>query len=145
MTEQEVEVVAEELAKIGGLSWYPGRERGPVVKIVCERYRDRARVAIAALERLRAEESGDASVSAPSDPDLNGDHALPSYGRLQLGSVVIYRAPGDRRAYACQVVRLEANRAYLVPCPRPDVGWVEIDGPSVPMSEDVPPAREQRT
>jgi hypothetical protein len=145
MTDQEVETVAEELAKVGGVSWYPGREHGPVVKIVCDRYRDRARVAIAALERLRAGVGGAASVSASSHADVHGDRTPASYGQLQLGSVVIYRAPGDRRAYACQVVRIEANRAYLVPCPRPDVGWVEIDGPIVPMSEDLPPAREQRT
>lgn len=29
MTEDEVEVVAAELAKAGGVGWYPGRERGP--------------------------------------------------------------------------------------------------------------------
>jgi hypothetical protein len=144
MTEQEVEVVAEELAKVGGLSWYPGRERGPVVKVVCDRFRDRARVVIAALERFRAGKGEIASVSGSVDTEPRDRRAPTSYGQLQLGSVVIYRAPGDRRAYACHVVKLEANRAYLVPCPRPDVGWVEIDGPSPPMSEEVTPAREQR-
>jgi len=54
MTEEEVEVVAEELARIGGTSWYPGREKGILLRIVSDRYRDRARVAIAALDRLRA-------------------------------------------------------------------------------------------
>src|SRR3954463_7575787 len=54
MTEQEIEVVAEELAKIGGTSWYPGREHGPLMRVVSDRYRDRARIAIAALDRLRA-------------------------------------------------------------------------------------------
>ncbi|MXQ13363.1 hypothetical protein [Microvirga makkahensis] len=34
MTDQEVEVVAEELAKIGRLSWYPGRQEGPFVRAV---------------------------------------------------------------------------------------------------------------
>jgi hypothetical protein len=54
MTEEEIEAVAEELAKIGGVSWYPGRAPGPLLRVVSERYRDRARVAIAALDRLRA-------------------------------------------------------------------------------------------
>ncbi len=53
MTEDEVEVVAPELAKAGGVGWYPGRERGPL-KHVVNRYRDRARLAIATLDRLRA-------------------------------------------------------------------------------------------
>jgi len=54
MTEEEIEVVAEELAKIGGVSWYSGREKGSLVRVVCDRYRERARLAIEALERCRA-------------------------------------------------------------------------------------------
>src|SRR3712207_9556857 len=54
MTAEEVEVVAEELAKIGGIAWYPGREEGTLIRAVTDRYRDRARLAIAALARLRA-------------------------------------------------------------------------------------------
>ena len=53
MTDDEVEAVAAELAKAGGVSWHPGQERGPL-KLVIDRYRDRARLAIAALERVRA-------------------------------------------------------------------------------------------
>ena len=53
MTEEEIEIVAEELAKIGGVAWYPGRETGTLVRVVCDRYRDRAKVAIAALDRYR--------------------------------------------------------------------------------------------
>src|SRR3712207_9203294 len=34
MTEEEVEVVAEELAKIGGIAWYPGREEGTLMRAV---------------------------------------------------------------------------------------------------------------
>ena len=45
MTEEEIEIVAEELAKIGGVTWYPGREKGTLMRVVCDRYRDRARVA----------------------------------------------------------------------------------------------------
>ena len=54
MSEEEVECVAEELAKVGGVAWYPGREPNAILRVVSDRYRDRARVAIAALERLRA-------------------------------------------------------------------------------------------
>ena len=53
MTEGEVEAVAAELAKAGGVSWHSGQERGPL-KLVMDRYRDRARLAIAALDRVRA-------------------------------------------------------------------------------------------
>ena len=55
MTEDEIEAVAEELAKAGGVSWYPGREGGTLLKVVSDRYRDRARLAIAALDRYRAQ------------------------------------------------------------------------------------------
>ena len=39
MTEGEVEAVAAELAKAGGVSWHSGQERGPL-KLVMDRYRD---------------------------------------------------------------------------------------------------------
>ncbi|MGF9763149.1 hypothetical protein AAII07_49200 [Microvirga sp. 0TCS3.31] len=62
MTEKEVEVVAEELAKIGGTAWYPGRQPGPLLREVTDLYREQARAAIAALERMRT--SGEAAVSS---------------------------------------------------------------------------------
>jgi hypothetical protein len=52
MTNEEVEIVAEELAKIGGVTWYPGREKGTLMRVVSDRYRDRARIAIEALDRF---------------------------------------------------------------------------------------------
>ena len=55
MTECEVEAVAAELAKAGGVSWHSGQERGPL-KLVMDRFRARARLAIAALDRVRAAE-----------------------------------------------------------------------------------------
>ena len=129
MTDEEIEVVAQELAKVGGLSWYPGRTRGPLLRSVGERYRDRARVAIAALERLKASKEGrTVSHRSPSSTLVEADSSAsepPDY--LQVGGVVVYRPPGDRRAMPCQVARIEADRAYLVPCPRSDVGWVSLD------------------
>jgi hypothetical protein len=54
MTDDEIEVVAEELAKISGFSWHRGREPVPLMRVVTDRYRARARAVIAALDRLRA-------------------------------------------------------------------------------------------
>ena len=129
MTDEEIEAVAEELAKIGGLSWYPGRTDGPLLRPISERYRDRARVAIAALDRVRA--GREASASLHHSPGKNPSSAsAPSsdHGdRLHVGAVVVYRPPGDQRAVTCRIERMDEGRAYLVPCPKPDFGWVSLD------------------
>jgi hypothetical protein len=54
LTDEEVEIVALELAKVGGLSWYPGREKGLLLRVVTDRYRDQARAAIAAFDRCKS-------------------------------------------------------------------------------------------
>jgi len=41
MTDEDIEVVAEELAKRDGLSWYPGRRQGPLTRLVTDCYRDK--------------------------------------------------------------------------------------------------------
>ncbi|WP_230533285.1 hypothetical protein [Microvirga roseola] len=126
MTDEEIEVVAEELAKIGGVAWYPGREKGTLMRVVCDRYRDRARIAIAALDRHRA-------LNPPSPSQETGlkpanDSAPPrSSDDIKPGSTVIYRPPGDRRAYSCRVVEIEGNRAYLAPILRACTDWVSIE------------------
>ncbi len=132
MTEEEIELVAEELAKIGGVAWYPGREKGTLMRVVCDRYRDRARVAIEALDRFRASREAD---SAPSQD--NRQAAGPTQGKqpcrsdvdddIRPGATVIYRPPGDRRAYSCRVVEIEGNRAYLAPILRACTDWVSIE------------------
>ncbi len=130
MTEEEIEVVAEELAKIGGVSWYPGRTCGPMLRTVSARYRDRARAAIAALERFRASKEGiAASQSQPvkASMALHDNTASDRGDQLLVGTIVVYRPPGDRRATPCRIEKTEAGRAYLVPCPRPDIGWVALD------------------
>ena len=126
MTDEEIEVVAEELAKIGGVTWYPGREKGSLLRVVCDRYRDRARVAIEALERCRAvreaaltQDNERARDIAARQFDYNDD--------IRPGSTVIYRPPGDRRAYPCRVVEIEGNRAYLAPILRACTEWVSIE------------------
>jgi hypothetical protein len=121
MDEREVEFVAEELAKVGGVSWYPGRQQGPVARVVSERFRDRARVAIAAVERYRSgshvrlvpeKNPGSTTNDVSEGPDA-------SVGLLrsdvEVGAVVIYRPPGDRRAYSCVVERIENGSAVLRP------------------------------
>jgi hypothetical protein len=129
MTDDEIEIVAQELAKVGGLSWYPGRTRGPLLRAVSERYRDRARAAIAALERLKASKEGTTAPQSTPSSNLvaSGSSASEPPDYLQVGGVVVYRPPGDRRAMPCQVEKIEAERAYLVPCPRSDVGWVSLE------------------
>jgi hypothetical protein len=129
VTEEEVDLVAQEMAKVGGVSWYPGRTSGGLLRNVGERYRDRARVAIAALDRLRAGK-GTSEVSVPTrsgDTASKETGSLSSSDKLEIGAVVVYRPPGDQRAISCQVTQIEDGRVYLVPCPRSDVGWVAID------------------
>lgn len=134
MTEEEVEVVAEELAKIGGTAWYPGRQQGPLLREVTERYREQARIVIAALEHRRGR--NEAAVS--SDPMKGGDcrvdtfsQAHASYG-IRPGATVICRPAGDQRAYPCRVVEIRGGQAYLAPILRTCIGWVSIGTLHVP-------------
>lgn len=129
MTQEEIEVVAEELAKIGGVTWYPGRERGTLMRVVCDRYRDRARVAIEALERHRA--ARQASLSQDNEKPVTlstiSAPASQAHDDIRPGATVIYRPPGDRRAYSCRVVEIKGNRAYLAPILRACTDWVSIE------------------
>ncbi len=139
MTEDEVEAVAEELAKAGGVSWYPGRPRGPILKVVSDRYRDRARLAIAALDRYRAQKAGAAPLGTVEAelPPTPTEAGVPDDGTLQVGATVVYRPPGEQRAYPCRVKKIAGGRAYLVPHLRAWTGWVRIgDLSPVPSEED---------
>jgi hypothetical protein len=126
LSDEEIEFVAQELAKIGGTSWYPGREEGSLVRVVSQRYRDRARIAIAALERYRAggrDRDGEAPASPAATP-LRKPVSVDD--QLVVGAVVIYRPPGDRRAYACRIEDVADGRVYLVPDIKSCTGWVSI-------------------
>ena len=145
VTEDEVEAVAEELAKAGGVAWYPGRERGPLLRIVSDRYRDRARLAIAALDRYRAHKAGVAPADTPDSidvgpiPEQPQAHA-PSDSGIRVGVTVVYRPPGEQRAYPCRVEKIEGGRAYLVPFLRPWTSWVPVrDLTPVSPEEDSAP------
>jgi hypothetical protein len=127
VTDEEIEAVAEELAKAGGTSWYPGRTRGALLRSVSERYRDRARLAIAALDRIRAGNGSHIQPQSPEPPPTPGHMIATDTDQIQVGATVVYRPPGDQRAISCRIERLEGGRAYLVPAPRPDIGWVALD------------------
>jgi hypothetical protein len=137
MTDEEIEVVAEELAKSSGLSWYPGRAQGPLMRLVTDHHREQARVVIAALERLRA---GEDSCWAP---DLQRDGPQETIHRgpvseVRPGATIIYRPPGDQRAYPCRIVEIRGDRAYLAPIVRTCVGWISIESLQVSVDEEVP-------
>lgn len=129
MNEAEVEVVAEELAKLGGTAWYPGREPGPLLRVVHERYRDRARAAIAALDRFRASAAkANPSEGLSDEASASGAeiHVSAPETNIQIGTTVVYRPDGDRRAYSCKVQKITDGFAYLVPENRTGIGWVPL-------------------
>jgi hypothetical protein len=132
MTEDEVEAVAAELAKAGGLSWHSGNKHGPL-KLVMDRYRDRARLAIAALERVRA---GQLNIAPSPDTDGRPEMGARPGSRdvlrefVTAGSLVLYRPPGDQRTYTCRVESVEGSRAYLIPELPTCTGWVDLENVS---------------
>jgi len=138
MTEEEVEVVAEELAKTGGTAWYPGRQPGPLLREVTERYREQARAVITALERMRAGSeaavSPDTTVSENRGVDKSSrTDAVPD---IRPGATVIYRPAGDQRAYPCRVVEIRGSQAYLAPILRTCIGWISVETLQVPPEDE---------
>jgi hypothetical protein len=125
MTDDEVEAVAAELAKAGGVSWHSGPERGPL-KLVMDRFRDRARLAIATLDRLRA------AKHSPGEIKLVRPGSAVESNVVSEGSLVLYRPPGDKRTYPCRVEKVEGNRVYLVPELPTCTGWVDLANLSSP-------------
>jgi hypothetical protein len=134
MTDDEIEAVAAELAKAGGVSWHAGQERGPL-KLVMDRYRDRARLAIATLDRLRTARqdisSGEIKVER-LEPAAEGNGEPASGDVVSAGSLVLYRPPGDKRTYPCRVEKVEGSRVYLVPELPTCTGWVDLANLSSP-------------
>jgi hypothetical protein len=125
MTEAEIEIVAEELAKLGGTAWYPGREKGPILRVVHERYRDRAKAAIAALDRFRALKTNPIPAADTESQTAKVD-TDPVISTIRPGTKIVYRPPGDRRAYPCRVESIRNGFAYLVPENRSGIRWVSV-------------------
>lgn len=138
MTEDEIEVVAEELAKAGGLSWYPGRERGCLLKVVSDRHREQAQLLIAAADHFRAQQAGAPSKDEPHDEQqsVHTQARVAPCSTIQLGATVVYRPPGEQRAYPCRVEKIERGQAYLVPHIRAWTGWVPRKSLSLGPSEE---------
>jgi hypothetical protein len=128
MTECEVDAVAAELAKAGGVSWHSGQKRDPL-KLVMDRYRDRAHLAIAALDRVRAAEQSISLRTVGSEqPAPNAQATLETVSGdvVSAGSLVLYRPPGDKRTYLCRVEQVDGDRVYLVPEIPTCTGWVDL-------------------
>lgn len=121
MTEEEVETIAGLLAQVGG-AWYPERTR-PALRTINKRHRDVAQLLLATLERLRGEDAEPAE--EPTLERADGDNAVTfaAEDQLYVGATVVYRPPGEKRAIACRIDRMEKGRAYLVPF-SDEIGWV---------------------
>ena len=128
MTDEEIEVVAQELAKVGGVAWYPGRTTGPLLRPVSQRYRDRAKVAIAALERLRASKEGGTAVDGtPASTEVSsGTTEVHPGDQLQVGAVVVYRPPGEQRATPCRIEKSRTAEPTWCRAPAPMWAWVSL-------------------
>ena len=127
MSDEEVDVVAIELAKIGGLSWYPGRKDGPLLRTVSERFKARARMAIASIDRFRSGERAAGPLTEIPANRLVVSTQEPENEPPALGSIVVYRPPGEKRMVSCRVIDMEGSRVYLTPLPQPAIGWVPLN------------------
>lgn len=122
VTEDEIKVVAELLAKIGG-NWYPERADSSS-RPIGNRHRDVARLIIGAVERARAPRRNATDTDIASDMSLDGQGAdATEAAELRVGDTVMYLPPGDKRTIACRIEKMEDGRAYVVPDQR-EVGWV---------------------
>lgn len=127
MTEREIEVVAEALTKVGDTTRPRGREHGQILRVVSGRYRERERGAIAALECLRAIDSGLAEIPESSGDPTSGEYHSLTADYVRVGAVVVYRSLSDKRAITCMVKNQEERWVYLLPYAQPDVGCVPLD------------------
>jgi hypothetical protein len=141
MIGEEVEVVAEELAKVGGISWYPGREQGPLMRVVTNRYRAQARAVIATLDRIRKYAEPDCSQDLKGE-EPQGISPGSLRDRVRPGATVVYRPLGDQRAYPYRIVEIQGDRAYLAPILRTCVGWVSLERLQPSADEMVSPLKE---
>jgi len=134
MTEDEVEAIAELLAKVSG-TWYPERTR-PALRTIGKRHRDVAQLILAELEQLRGAEQAVETMDGQTLERLDEASAFNFAGEDQLyvGASVVYRPPGEKRAITCWVEKMEQGRAYLVPVHQ-EIGWVSTHTLSVPKPD----------
>jgi hypothetical protein len=119
MTDEEIEVVAEELAKLVHVPWAPGYETTPLLDVVTECHRAEARAILAALDQIRPGRSG-SSFQAPRSNEPQGISCQSRSGDVRPGMTVIYRPPGEQRAYPCRIVKSKGT----VPT------WLLFSGPA---------------
>ena len=130
MTDQEVEVVAEELAKLVHVPWAPGYETTPLLHVVTECHRAEARAILAALDQIRPGRSG-SSFQASRSNEPQGISCQSRRGEVRPGMTVIYRPPGDQRAYPCRIVEIQGKRANFATIIRTSVGWISTKRPGL--------------
>ena len=121
MIEDQVETVANLLARIGG-SWYPDRTR-TALRVVSDRHREVARLVFEALGRPTEAEQEEQTASGRGAAATSFNFAKDD--QLYVGATVIYRPAGEKRAITCQVEKMDRGRAFLVPVD-PEVGWVSM-------------------
>lgn len=117
MTEQEVEAVAELLAKVGS-SYYPERTK-PTLRTINSKHREIAQLVLDALEQVRGTQQDAANDRSNGGNSFNFADA----DLLYVGAAVVYRPPGEKRAITCLIEKMEHGRAYLVPAQQ-EIGWV---------------------
>lgn len=123
MMDEEVELVAELLAQVGG-SWFPERTK-PALRTINNRHRDVARLIIGELERAQAAKDEAAQVTSSALENSGGGDPFnfANDDQLYVGATVVYRHPGEKRAITCKIEKMDHGRAYLVPHQR-EIGWV---------------------
>jgi hypothetical protein len=120
MAEDQVEIVADLLARIGG-SWYPDRTRS-ALRVVNDRHREVARLVFEALGRP--------TEATQEERTASGRGAAASFNfakddQLYVGATVIYRPVGEKRAITCKIEKMDRGRAFLVPVDQ-EAGWVPM-------------------
>lgn len=123
MTDEEIELVAGLLAKVGG-SWFPERTK-PALRTINNRHREVARLLLAEVDRARAlkDQTTEAETPAPGSSGGSDPFNFASDDQLYVGATVVYRHPGEKRAVTCKIEKMDHGRAYLVPYHR-EIGWV---------------------
>ncbi|MBZ6078409.1 hypothetical protein [Microvirga puerhi] len=122
MTKEEIELVAELLAKIGG-TWHPERRRSGS-RAVGNRHREVARLIVEAVERSKSTNQAAPDNSLQSGSPVDGSQfTFSGHARLQVGAVVLYRVGADKRTVTCRIEKMEGDQVYLVPEHR-EIGWV---------------------